>query len=346
MTETAVNSIVETNSIKQIAPHFFQMAHKLVFSQLSLSTREHDVFALFLSRLHKDHWLDFQKNNKLPSPSYQFNSETLSEWFGVDGRDLFNTINNACDRLAQKTIGIADGNKGKFRYRGLFKDLSYENGVLNIVPNDILMAEYLGISQGHAKMDHRVFRDLKSEHSKRLYTMLSRFKQGNTTLHPQSINELHGFFGLLDKDGSLIKTSFATNKVFIDRCIRKSINEIQKCDPKIIFKEYSEGKTNELGFKPIRTGRKITSIKFLFSWLSDSKDEKRELDRLSGPEQTPLELIYELVNGFVPLQAANPTEKELTSLMNGFGELIAKGKLVDQSFMDKFNMAKAEAELS
>jgi plasmid replication initiation protein len=337
------SDIVKTHSSKQLPSEFFQMAHKIVFSQLSLTPREHDILALVLSRLHKDHWIDFINGKSFKPPRYQFSKAVLTEWFGVESKYIHSTLKEPAKRLAGRSIGIANDEKEKFDFTPLFKRLAYEDGVLLAVPNDELMNEYLGLSQGHAKLNNKAFSALKSEHSKRLYSMLSRFKSHKTTLHPQDISYLHGFFGLLSPDGKLVKKSYANNNTFIDRCIRKSIKEIQECEPKIVFEEYIEGGTHEIGFAPIRTGRKITSINFLFFWLADSKDEQKELDRLA--EQSPIELIYDLVNGFIPNQDANPTLKELNDLKSGLGDLIAQGKIVDQNFMDKFNMAKAEAEL-
>ncbi len=303
------------------------------------------MLALFLSRLNKDHWSDFMAGETIVSPRYQFNSSVLAQWFGVDPKQLFSTLEKPASRLSSRTIGLVNEDSQKFSYTPLFKKIEYDDGVLHIVPNDEMIHAYLGVSQGHAKMDHRVFRMLKSEHSKRLYAMLSRFKDPATKLHPQTIEELHSFFGLLDSKGMLVKKSYQNNKVFMERCIRNSINEINKYDNLIQFNIYKLGNSEYFGFEPIKTGRKITSIRFIFSWLTDEKMLNMELEKLKNQPNpiNELTLIYELVHGFVPEQEGNPTISELTMLQHGFGQLITMGKFIDQAFMVNFNLAKQEA---
>jgi hypothetical protein len=338
--------VIETHTSQQLTPHFFKMAHEMVFSRLSLSPREHDMLALFLSRLNKDHWANFLANNTIPSPRYQFNTSVLTEWFGVNSKQLFATLDKPAGRLASRTIGVRDVKKSTFSYTPLFKKIKYDRGTLHIVPNDEIIQAYLGISQGHAKMDHRVFRKLKSEHSKRLYAMLSRFKSPSTKLHPQTIADLHSFFGLLDEQGVLLKKSYSSTKVLIERCIRNSIGEIDKHDPKIKF-HLGDGDNPQLGFTTIKSGlRKIVAIDFLFSWAVDEIDERRERQKLAC-EQNPNEhlvLLYDLVRGLVVNQPGNPTLEELETLENGFGQLIGMRKFIDESFMENFALARKQAE--
>ena len=235
--------------------------------------------ALLLSRLHKDHWSSFIDGTAIRAPVYQFNSDVLTEWFGVKKDDLYNTLYQPSDSLSAKRIGLRNPEKKEFDFINLFKRLTYKNATLTIIPNDELINEYQGISQGHAQVDHRVFRMLKKEHSKRLYPLLCRFKSEHTQLHPLSIEELHSFFGLLNTSGELIKKSYANNKVFMDRCIRATIEEIRQCDPNIRFEIC--GDTGTVGYKAIKKGRKIEKIQFLFSWnFPKNREEKKEREKL------------------------------------------------------------------
>ncbi|MBT2979880.1 replication initiation protein, partial [Vibrio anguillarum] len=52
-------STITSTATTDIHSDFFKKSHALVFSRLSLSPVEHDIFALLLSRLHKDQWDDF-----------------------------------------------------------------------------------------------------------------------------------------------------------------------------------------------------------------------------------------------------------------------------------------------
>ncbi|CCO46670.1 Replication initiation protein RepB [Vibrio nigripulchritudo SOn1] len=267
--ERTITSAVSTD----IHSDFFKKSHALVFSRLSLSPVEHDIFALLLSRLHKDQWEDFMAGKTPISPSYEFKSKVLCDWFCVEKEDLYNILYKPSDRLAGKKIGVTqEGNS--FDFIPLFKRVKYQNGTLTIKPNDELITEYLGISQGHAQIPHKSFRQIKTEHGKRLYTMLCRFKSPNTELHAQTIEDLHGFFGLLDKQGTLLKKTYAVNANFIKRIIKPSIQEIDNKEPNIRF--LIDEKTGNYGFSYIKEGRKVVGIKFLFQWRTPEKEEVKK----------------------------------------------------------------------
>ena len=50
---------ITTENSQELPNQFFKKSHELVLSQLGLSAREHDMMALFLSRLNREHWEDF-----------------------------------------------------------------------------------------------------------------------------------------------------------------------------------------------------------------------------------------------------------------------------------------------
>ncbi|WP_434363058.1 replication initiation protein (plasmid) [Parasalinivibrio latis] len=335
--------VILTDNTRQLPAQFFKKSHDLLFSQLSLSPREHDIMALLLSRLHQEHWQSFIDGTAIRAPAYQFKSDVLCDWLGVKSTNLYNTLTGPAESLSNRTIGIRSPERKEFDFISLFKRLSYKDAVLTIIPNDELMKEYLGVSQGHAQVDHRVFRKLKKEHSKRLYPLLSRFKNEAHTLHPQTIEELHGFFGLLNEKGQLIKTSFANNKVFIDRCIRQPIEEIAKHDPHIEFLVSEEG---TYGYKAIKSGRRIAKVEFLYRWRRPvNKEEEAERQKLAG-EKSPndkAELIYDLVAQFEPGQSGNPSVEELNGMMMYSAQLMQSGRAMDAAFMAKFGQAMSEA---
>lgn len=332
--------IVRTDDSKQLPAQFFKKSHDLIFSQTSLSAREHDLMALLLSRLHEEHWESF-KNGLIPkSPAYDFNSDVLCEWLGVKKADLYNTLADTADRLSDRKVGVKKEGRKSFTFIPLFKRLEYQNAVLTMTPNDELMLEYLGVSQGHAQVDHRVFRKLRREHSKRLYPLLCRFKNQGTKLHPQSITELHAFFGLLNERGELIKKSYANNKVFIERCIKMSIEEIAKTDSAI---EFDIGPDGYIGYQPIKKGRKIDKIEFLFNWTSvyEKKPRAKKHQRIEA-------LTYaDAVNTYwdIELERAIPTPAEFHNVKNRLGELAMDDAIaINEAFMQKFKGAMAIVE--
>lgn len=254
--------VFSTTDFNQLPSEFFKKSHNLVFSQLALSAVEHDIMALFLTRLAKEDWSGCDN-----PPRYLFGSDVLEEWFGIRKTYLFSSLLTPSDRLSKRRIGVvSEGKKGKggFDFIPLFNRLRYKDGVLLIVPNGELREQYLCLSQGHSQVPHRQFRKLKSEYSKRLLTMLCRFKTSGT-LHPQTISELHAFFGLLDEKGQLVVKTMATNSVFLRRVVQLAVKEIQ-----VVLSDqitFSIGASSgQVGYETIKKGRSIDKVQFLYEW--------------------------------------------------------------------------------
>ncbi|MBS0044650.1 replication initiation protein [Shewanella sp. M16] len=344
-------NLVKTDRIGQLTSDFFRQAHRLVFSQLSMSPVEHDIFALLLSRLDKEHWSVPEDSNTKPSvlsPHYSFTSNVLCEWLKVDNRSLYNVIKEPAKRLSEKIIGLQEPNKRKFIYRSLFKQVSYEDGILTIVPNDLLMNEYLCLSQGHSQIYNDTFKALETDYAKRLYTALCRFKYGQGKLNPFSLEELHAFFGLLDEKGNLIKKTYARTNSFIERIISPAIREIESKEHRIKF--IVDEKTQNLGWSYKKQGRKITHIEFLFYWVDPvliDAAEKKERAKL-GNERNPIDLAKEtwaVVESFEANSDGNPSVEELNNLTANISALIQAGYKFEADFMMKFSIAMNEARL-
>tara|TARA_B100001094_G_scaffold316703_1_gene358242 strand:- start:5855 stop:6703 length:849 start_codon:yes stop_codon:yes gene_type:complete len=270
---------VLTNNLSDLQTRFYKKSHKIVFGSLSLSAVEHDLFALFLSRLEKSHWA-IKKDKKLSTeadwnsilldqsafvcPSYTFSNDMLSEWFKVEKTELYSLLNLPAKRLSGRAVGIEDKDNKSFSYMALFKRVEYKNACLTLVPNDQLIKEYLCVSEGHSQISHDIFRQLKREYSKRLYSILCRFKSYGK-LPEFKIDDIRALFGLLDTNGKLKKTSYSRTHAIIREIIQPSIEEIALQENKINFFSDADQPKN-YGFRTIRTGRKITAIKLLFDW--------------------------------------------------------------------------------
>ncbi|QRG81516.1 replication initiation protein [Vibrio diabolicus] len=275
-------------------PKHIKKGHQLVFSRQDLSAREADMFALMIAHMKPTDW-------DHTTPRYEFTSNQLSEWLGVESKHVGSNLSPVANRLASRKIGIKfETPKGdtEFDYRPLFKHLAYKNGVLTMVPNDMLKSEYIEYNQGFALINTRNFFDVKKEYSKRLYELLSRFKDKGFEMHIQKLNELKGVFGLLDESGKLKKdkSSFKNNSVFMKRCIRESIKELSE-HPQI-SKEllFLEGEKGDKGFEVVKKGRTITGIKFLFRWIKlGTVDELNQHDALKTIRELELKRLQNQV---------------------------------------------------
>ncbi|TOJ64859.1 replication initiation protein [Vibrio parahaemolyticus] len=275
-------------------PKHIKKGHQLVFSRQDLSAREADMFALMIAHMKANDW-------EHSTPHYEFTSHQLSEWLGVESKHIGSNLSPVANRLASRKIGIKiETCKGdvEFDYRPLFKHIAYKNGTLTMVPNDMLKSEYIEYNQGFALINTRNFFDVKKEYSKRLYELLSRFKDKGFEMHQQKLEELKGVFGLLDEAGKLKKdkSSFKNNSVFMKRCIRESIKELTE-HPQI-RKEllFLEGENGEKGFEVIKKGRTITGIKFLFRWIKlGTVEELNQHDALKTIRELELKRLQDKV---------------------------------------------------
>ncbi|MDE1251562.1 replication initiation protein [Vibrio aestuarianus] len=280
-------------------PKHIKKGHQLVFSRQDLSAREADMFALMIAHMKEADW-------STSTPHYEFTSHQLSEWLGVESKHIGSNLSPVANRLASRKIGIkVESKKGdtEFDYRPLFKHIAYKNGVLTMVPNDMLKPEYIEYNQGFALINTRNFFDVKKEYSKRLYELLSRFKDKGFEMHAQKIEELKGVFGLLDESGKLKKdkSSFKNNSVFMKRCIRESIKELSEhpqINKELLFLDSDKG---DKGFELIKKGKTIIGIKFLFRWL-----KLGTIDELNQHEamKTIKELELKRLQHSIPLNEA------------------------------------------
>lgn len=331
-------NVITSTAISDVHREFFKKSHQLVFSQLALTPVEHDIFALFLSKLHKDHWENFITHNgkDVDAPQYNFSNQLLSDWFNVEKSQLSAILKKPSSRLAKKVIGI-HSDKGDFDFIPLWKRISYRNGVLTLKPNPELMTEFLGISQGHSQIPQAIFRKIQLEHAKRLYTMLCRFKFNDDSkgLHPQTIDELHAFFGLKDEQGKLIKKTYAVTGNLINRIIKPAIAEIADKEPNIRFLIDENGKKPNYGFRYIKAGRKITAIEFLFEWIPTKMKKP-------NPAQEKKLTLDDAIKTYSALLTKTllPNQDELENLKFSMGVLILEGFDFGPEFLTTFKEAE------
>lgn len=280
-------------------PKHIKKGHQLVFSRQDLSAREADMFALMIAHMKESDW-------DTSTPHYEFTSHQLSGWLGVESKHIGSNLSPVANRLASRKIGIkVDNLKGdtEFDYRPLFKHIAYKKGVLTMVPNDMLKSEYIEYNQGFALINTRHFFDVKKEYSKRLYELLSRFKDKGFEMHTQKIEELKGTFGLLDEASKLKKdkSSFKNNSVFMKRCIRDSIRELSEhpqISKELLFLDSDKG---DKGFDLVKKGKTIVGIKFLFRWIKlGTVEELNQYDAM----KTIKDLEFKRINNGVRLSDA------------------------------------------
>lgn len=288
-------------------PKHIKKGHQLVFSRQDLSAREADLFGAMMAHMKPEDW-------KGSPPAYQFTAKQLSDWLGISLRHLGSNLRPVAKRLSNRSVGIKDASDEKFKYRSLFSEIEYKDGLLTMIPNYKLRAEYIEYQNGFALINTINYFDVDREYPKRLYEILSRFKSSRYELHELSIDTLKGLFGLLDEKGKLHKNkgSYAKNSVFMSRCIRDSIDYLSnhpQIKKELLFYK-GKGSKGNMGFEIVKRGRSITGIKFLFRWINSETAEdlnqnaalkiirKLELKRLQDDVKLTIEELRDLASAY------------------------------------------------
>lgn len=259
-------------------------SHEFVFSRVSMSAVEQDLFALFLSAIREADWTKYKDSKHLADiPEYTFSSVEMCEWFNCQSKDLYKKLKDASMRLDSRRVGIFNDSTQEFKFNPLFNEVSYRKGKLSISPNHKIVHAYSYMEKGFSLISKKEFLELRRDTSKRVYAMLCRFKsKGVGSLHPFSLHELYGHLGLLKKDGQLEKKAYKSTGAFVNKILKPSIIEIANVEPKIKFFYDETGKN--FGFKYYKNGRKIEKIELLFSW-SENWTEKIINESLTPFEQ-------------------------------------------------------------
>lgn len=331
---------VPTLQMTDLHSNFFKESHHIVFGRLSLSSIEHDLFALFLLRLHKDHWEDFLSGKNIRCPEYTFNSNVLSEWFNLKKNDLCTILKRPCSRLISQKLGIEDDKNHRFLYMPLFKRVEFRYGILTLVPNDQLLKEYLCVSEGHSQIPHVIFRKLKRESSKRIYGLLCRF-QKKGRLHALPMKTLQSILGLLDEKDEIKKKTYKQTSNIIRFLIKPAIDEICQFEPRIKFYKEGDKKAHYFGFSVVKDGARIIGIDFKFDWLAHEEYDEISVN-LSGFEKAHAivnilleheSMIVHLMDNkkelLIYLKSIQIKKKDLSHVMSNFSILESSGFLPD-----------------
>ena len=253
-------------------PNSIKKGNRLIFAKQDLTPHEQNLFNIMIAHMEPKQW----DNNNYPV--FEFKAADLSDWLGIESRHLSATLTPVADRLAKKTIGVIYRESGEFKFLPLFKEISYKNAKLSMIPNDALSMEYVGYVKGFALINSKTFFKISHSYSKRIYEMLSRFKSEKFINRHFPIDDLKAMLGVTDEKGKIKpgKKSLEKPSVFVKRCIVEPLKILQeKCKDEILLLTDDDGNK---GFIPIKKGRSIVSIKFNYRWIN----KEIQLDRISA----------------------------------------------------------------
>lgn len=251
-------------------PAEVKKGHEFLFARQGLSPLEQDMLLLFFTQIEREH---ADAAGEVMMPTYRFDAGVLCQWFNVpSSRNLASVLRPAASRLAGQVVGLEQrkGSTVRFDYRPIFARVAYEDGVLTMVPNQMMWPELFEYSRGFALINHRTMRSIKGQYAKRLYELLSRFKDNGSRLYMIRIESLMGVMGVFDQDNKIQVKSFDGPRgvtIFVDRCVRGAIRELMEhpeVKQELAFLEVEGGSR---GYRTIKEGGKITKIEFQYFWI-------------------------------------------------------------------------------
>lgn len=151
-------------------------------------------------------------------------------------------IEKAAESLVKTTFTVFYGKK-HFRTYSVFSYIEYDNGLLSARLNPDLKPHYLELKQQFAMRSLPEFQTLTSIYSQHIYRYINSIKNLSDTTRP--IEELHVITGA--------PQSITSNFAFFRRRV------LDVAHQEINFKT-----TLKFDWKPVKTGRKVTHIRYVF----------------------------------------------------------------------------------
>ncbi len=254
--------------------------HDFIFNCTDLTAIQMDMMAMMLTYMTKESWDNGQ------CPTFHFDTEKLTKWFGCSAKQLHSKLKAPSKALAKKQFIFIDDDNEEFSFASLLKAIEYKKGVLTMTPNDVLRDIYLITAtsdeknKGFGKIYNDVYRALSVPNTKRVFEMISRFRERGMEMHPQDVRNLQCCLGIMTREGRVLKSTYASEKTFVSRIISVAMEQIAALPEakKRLNLKRSE-LTGTLGYEllPKAGDQKGFKLRFLAEW-KEGVDEKRHLE--------------------------------------------------------------------
>ena len=219
------------NKLVNINENWVYQSNKLIEASYTLTVMEQKLVRLLASFIKKDDD-DFKE--------YIFETKDLIEVLNTSSSRFYRDIDNLTDMLMARIIKVKDNSNKDFNKYHFVEVAKYNKGILKLKINPEMKVFYLGLDW-YSKYQLRNIMQFKSTYSFRIYELLKQYEKiGTRTL---TINDLRNILDI----GKDQYTKYANLKQKVLNVAKREIN--QKTDIRFEFEE-------------IKTGRKVTSIRF------------------------------------------------------------------------------------
>ncbi|MFD3158871.1 replication initiation protein (plasmid) [Haloimpatiens sp. FM7330] len=218
--------------LQNIKNNWIYQSNRLIESSYTLTVTEQKLIRLLASNVKKDD-SEFTE--------YKFETKELIKVLNTSSSRFYRDIDNITDLLMQRVIKIKNIDAEEFEKYHWVEVCKYKNGILTIKINKEMKPFYLSLDW-YTKYQLKNILQFKSTYSFRLYEILKQYEK----IGIRKI-ELEKLRHILD-----IKKNQYTRYANLKQ---KIINKAQK--------EINTKTDINFDFEEIKTGRKVTSIKFI-----------------------------------------------------------------------------------
>ena len=239
----------------------------LITAQYDMPASEQDIFALVLSQIKKE------------DPPEQRYRVLVKDIVAITQKQVdYTKVEKSAKKLLSRVCTIIRDN-GDPLYTSMISDAEHirGSGYIEIGVSSKLRPYLVDLKANFTRYQLRMFGALRSKYSKRIYKMLSQFK--NTGIMRISVEELKTRLKLLDpKTG---REAFKTWTIFANKVLEVAKQEIN---------EFTDIRC---AFKAHKTKRKFTHLEFKIARVP-----LEQLEAKHGEDQTAAELRKRLIDQF------------------------------------------------
>jgi len=217
--------------------YYAVMANNVIRGKQDMSLQEARILRLLITQVVKED-NDFK--------TYSCKITDLAEFLHIDSSNLYRDIKDICKGLLQKTVSIETGNpKAPWEMFQWVQLAKYDgNGTVTLMLSNQIAPYVLGLNAYFTQYKLENILEMKSFYGIRLYELLrSDYFKDENTYQEYTLEFLRQFFDC--------ETKYKAFKDFRIRVLEKGMKEANEKSDLYIYEAV-----------PIKTGRKITSIKF------------------------------------------------------------------------------------
>ena len=248
-------------------------SNALIEASYRLSLQEKRLILILTSMINKNDE-DFK--------TYQFKVKDLAKMFGINDNDFYSRVEDITRGLRAKELAIRNKVENRVLYTGWLSSAHYFNneGYVKLCFDPNLKPYLLNLKEQFTQYALRNIVKFKSVYTIRIYELLRQYFNTEHKTRIFELKDLKAKLGLVefDKNGSVTKEKL------------KSYADIKRRILTPAQKELKEKSDISFEFKEIKTGRRVTAVKFLI--IKREEIKAVEIAEVVDEKTLPLPLVF------------------------------------------------------